>query len=298
MVSGLMACHLTHENQKRNWVVKLSFSTLGCPEWSIDEVCEKAKGYGYQGVGIRGIGGEFDLTKIAAFQDADRNRVIRKFSDAGIAFVIMSTSCRFTSPDKDERAKHFQDGKDAIDIAEKMGSKMIRVFGGGISPEVRKEDAYGWVVDNFKALGDYGGPKGVTVAIETHDDFSDTGVVREIMERANHEHVGVLWDVHHPYRACGNSMQMCWDNLGKYIVHTHFKDSKLDPEQKSGFKYCLMGEGDIPNIEALQILKDNNYQGFLSLEWEKAWHPYLADPSVAFPQYASKMKEYISGLRG
>jgi sugar phosphate isomerase/epimerase len=58
-----------------------------------------------------------------------------------------------------------------------------------------------------------------------------------------------------------------------------------------------MGDGDVPNIEALQLLKDAGYKGYLTFEWEKAWHPALPDAHVAFPDYVTKMKGYLARLK-
>jgi hypothetical protein len=35
---------------------------------------------------------------------------------------------------------------------------------------------------------------------------------------------------------------------------------------------------------------------WLSLEWEKRWHPDIAEPEVAFPQYAALLREYLRNL--
>ena len=36
--------------------MKLSFSTLGCPEWSWNEILATAKDMGFDGIEIRGVG--------------------------------------------------------------------------------------------------------------------------------------------------------------------------------------------------------------------------------------------------
>jgi sugar phosphate isomerase/epimerase len=272
--------------------MKLSFSTLGCPTWSISEITQNAHKWGYHAADIRGIQGEMDLTKIPAL-NADRAATLKAFADNELAIAMLNTSCRFTSPDAAERSQNLEAGKAAIDLCTKVNSGMIRVFGGPIREGVDKDEACGWVVENLKRLGDYGAEKKIVVTVETHDDFTDTYLMRDILERTDHDYVRVLWDVHHPFRTCGQSMQECWDNLGKYVAHTHFKDSKLDPSLKSGFRYCLMGEGNVPNIEAVKLLKAAGYDGYLSLEWEKGWHDYLPDASIAFPQYAETMRGYL-----
>ncbi len=208
----------------------------------------------------------------------------------------MLTGAKFVQKDKAERDKNVADAKANIDLAAAMNAKTIRIFGGAIPKDAKKEDAYGWVVDCLKASGDYGAKKKIRVLLETHDDFTDTYVVREIMERANHPWVGVLWDVHHPFRTLGQTMKEAFTNVGKWTHDTHFKDSVVDKSERMGHRYTLMGEGNVPNLEALQLLKDAGYQGYLTFEWEKAWHPTLPDAHVAFPDYVKKMKGYLAQL--
>jgi hypothetical protein len=46
---------------------KLSFSTLGCPDWSFDKIIDFAKDNQYTGIEVRGILREMDLTKCLNF---------------------------------------------------------------------------------------------------------------------------------------------------------------------------------------------------------------------------------------
>ena len=46
--------------------------------------------------------------------------------------------------------------------------------------------------------------------------------------------------------------------------------------------------------EAYQVLRAGGYDGWLTLEWEKKWHPEIEEPEVAFPGYA----RYMRGLMG
>jgi sugar phosphate isomerase/epimerase len=277
--------------------MKLSFSTLGAPDWSMDDVLRYAKQYGYDGVGFRGLKGQMDLTKIPEFLPENRAATLKRFRDAGLEIMMMLTGAKFVQKDKAERDRNVADARANIDLAAAMDARTIRVFGGAIPKDVKKEDAYGWVVDCLKASGDYGAKKKIRVLLEVHDDFTDTYVVREVMERANHPWVGVLWDVHHPFRTLGQTMKEAFNNVGKWTHDTHFKDSVVDASERLGHRYTLMGDGDVPNVEALQLLKDAGYQGYLTFEWEKAWHPTLPDAHVAFPDYVRKMKGYLASLK-
>ena len=44
--------------------MKLSFSTLGCPRWTLKEIVATAKDLGFGGVEIRGIGDKINALEI------------------------------------------------------------------------------------------------------------------------------------------------------------------------------------------------------------------------------------------
>ena len=276
--------------------MKLSFSTLGCPDWTFDEILEYGRKYGFEGVGFRGVKGQMDLTRIPEFAPERRKETVKRLSTAGLAPMMMLTSVKFALSEAAERQKNLEDAKANINLAAAMGSPSIRVFGGKIPEGVKKEAAYGWVAENLRVLGDYGAKKKIHTLLEVHDDFTDTYVVRDVMERADHPFVGVLWDVHHPYRSLGQTMQEAWDNVGKWTMDAHFKDSVVDKSERVGHRYTLLGDGDVPNIEALRLLKAAGYKHYLTLEWEKAWHPEMPDAHIGFPHYVKKMRSYLAEL--
>jgi sugar phosphate isomerase/epimerase len=45
--------------------------------------------------------------------------------------------------------------------------------------------------------------------------------------------------------------------------------------------------------DALRILKAAGFDGWLTFEWEKVWHPNLADPSVAFPEFIARIRALL-----
>ncbi len=129
------------------------------------------------------------------------------------------------------------------------------------------------------------------VLLETHDDFSTSQQILELLGDAEIENLGILWDVLHPYRH-GEAFAETFKALGPRIGHVHVKDSAHF--SKDGFDLTLVGEGRLPIGEAVELLQNGGYQGYLSLEWEKAWHPEIPDAEVAFPHYVEAMKQYLS----
>ena len=71
--------------------------------------------------------------------------------------------------------------------------------------------------------------------------------------------------------------------LGAAIRHIHIKDLRRDGDQ---WKYVLTSEGTFPLVELRAVLQDIQYDRFLSFEWEKKWHPELANADIALPHFA------------
>jgi hypothetical protein len=55
-------------------------------------------------------------------------------------------------------------------------------------------------------------------------------------------------------------------------------------DKPEAWTYCLLSEGDMPLRTICTLLKQGSYDGYLSLEWEKKWHPEIEEPEVALPQ--------------
>ena len=50
-------------------------------------------------------------------------------------------------------------------------------------------------------------------------------------------------------------------------------------------KLCLIGEGIVDFNRVVKMLADTGYDGYITLKWEKCWHPELADYDVAFKSF-------------
>jgi hypothetical protein len=41
------------------------------------------------------------------------------------------------------------------------------------------------------------------------------------------------------------------------------------------------------------LLADGGYQGWVSVEWEKRWHPEIEEPEVALPQHRGLLDSWL-----
>jgi len=59
----------------------------------------------------------------------------------------------------------------------------------------------------------------------------------------------------------------------------------------------LLGEGEVPVRQILALLAAGGYPHWISVEWEKRWHPEIEGPEVALPQYLSVLATWTEVMR-
>ncbi|CAN5295180.1 TIM barrel protein [soil metagenome] len=266
---------------------KLGFSTIGCPDYGIDQVIALARANRYSGIEIRHLHGTVDLPSLAEFSSpAGLSDTRRRFDDAGIKVVGINTGVRMNSLDAATREKNMTAARSNLAIAEALGAKYLRLFGGPIPPEQDREKTLDAIAAGLGRIADMTMPSGVQSLIETHDDFCKAPSVLDLYRRGASKNLGVLWDTLHSYRH-GETAAQSWSKLGDRIRLVHVKDAyKATP---TAFDFALTGEGTVPIMSFVDVLRKNNYSGYVNFEWEKGWHREIAEPEVAIPHFAKFM---------
>src|SRR5690348_360390 len=97
--------------------MKISFSTLACPDWTMPRIIEIASSLGYDGIELRFVQGEDSLWKLPVFQGSELSSTKRTLADRGLMISCLDTSCRFHSPDASERQRWLDEGERMSDLA-------------------------------------------------------------------------------------------------------------------------------------------------------------------------------------
>jgi len=269
----------------------IAFSTLGCPAWSWKQILETADRLGYAALELRGIAGEMDLPKVPELSGSRLAETKKDLAALGIVVSDLGASARMHEKDPATREKQFDEGRRFIDLAQAMGVKYVRVFGDKIPEGEPKEEVMKRVVEGFEKMAAYAKPAGVTVLIESHGDFTKSPDLVEILSRVGSPQFALLWDAHHSFVAGKEKPVDSYAQLGKWIRHTHLKDSKPEGAER---RYTLIGQGEVPVQEQVKVLAGAGYPGFYCFEWEKKWHPEIEEPEVAFPQFAKVVGAYLA----
>jgi len=270
---------------------RLAFSTLGCPDWDFQRITDFAVQNDYTGIELRGLLREMDLTKCKEFNTAEsRSATMRVMKGKGLQFVDLGSSANMHVADATERKRNLDDGRRFIDLAEQINCPFVRVFPNGLPKDQDRNQTIDLIIKGLLELGDYAKGSKVSVLMETHGDLTKTDDLEAIMQSAHHEHTGLVWDVTNMWTITKESPVEVYERLKKYIRHTHIKDAKLVDGK---VQYVLMGQGEVPIFQAIDALAKGGYKGYYSFEWEKLWHPEIAEPEIALADFPQAMNRHF-----
>lgn len=267
----------------------LSFSTLGCPDWDFEHILDFAASNGYNGIELRGIKRQIDLLQCPQFSNAGAIKVTRRqVKDKQLKIVDLGASAALHYAKKEERQKNLDDARRYIDLAEALGCPYVRIFPNDLPKDDTRNAVMELIISGLQELGDHARGSKVTVLMESHGDVVRTADLKKIMEAAANDHVGLVWDITNMWTITKEAPAEVYQQLKKYIRHTHIKDAKLEGDK---INYVLLGKGDTPIFEAIDILHKDGYKGYYSFEWEKLWHPEILEPEIALADYPKVISE-------
>jgi sugar phosphate isomerase/epimerase len=240
-------------------------------------------------VELRGILDQMDLSKVPEFQPFRLAQTKRELVDRGLVVPDLGASINLHEQDQTKRAAAMAETRRFIDLASAMGTPYVRVFGNEYPKGMERKAVLEYIGAGLRELGEYGKPRNVSVIIESHGQFTDSPTLLELMRIADSPNVAILWDAHHTFVA-GEQPENTVAQLGKYIRHTHLKDSVPAGTDR---KYVLTGTGEVPVKRQVAALARIGYKGYYSFEWEKRWHPEIEEPEIALAQYATVMAGYL-----
>ena len=272
----------------------LGFSTLGCPAWTWTQIVSFAQAHDYVAIELRGLQTNMDLTLAPEFsrEGGRLDLTTQQLRERGLRVSCLGASAHMHEQDPTKRAAQLDEARRFIDLAEALRAPYVRVFGNNYVSGVPRQAMLAHIARGLRELGDYARPKGVTVVMESHGDFTDSPTLLEILQQADSPAVALLWDAHHTFVSGKEAPEDTVRQVGRYIRHTHLKDSVAAGTDR---RYVLTGTGEVPVRRQIEALVRMGYRGVYSFEWEKRWHPEIAEPEVAIAQFATVAGEYLRG---
>ena len=238
------------------------------------------------------------FAKAAAFKAA--------CDEAGIAIAAYLCSSNFLNNPEDEAEYLIRN----VDVAAAVGAPIMRFdHCWGVDKErnlVTYEQIAAYIAPHIRKVAEYAQGKGVKTCSENHGFFfQDSQRMLHLISTVNHKNYGALVDM-------GNLL--CADedpiygvsNLSTVAFHAHAKDfivkkgTEFFPAGQgfittrggNGIRGTIVGHGQVPLKQCLQILKNSGYDGTVVVEFEG-----VEDVMTAVQWAHDNLSEIIASLR-
>jgi sugar phosphate isomerase/epimerase len=243
---------------------------------------------------LRGLLADVDITRSPQFIGAKLKESIADLAALSITISDLGASSRLGEPDQLKRVAQIDETKRYIDLAHELKSPYVRVFGGKLVSGQTIDTAIDSIVAGFRSVHEHAKGSGVTLLLESHDEFCDSKSLTRILNGINLPTAQLLWDAHHTFVSGGQKPADTWASLGRFARHTHLKDSVADKSiTQGGRRYAPDGNRGGSSPGCSEGAGRQPLQGLLCFEWEKRWHPSIDEPEVSIPHFAKIMRGYL-----
>lgn len=276
--------------------MKLSFTTLPCEGWSVEQLIACCRACGFAGIELK-EGPQYALSLSTG--EEELRQAAEQFRAAGIAVTNIGSRAIFNGV-REEEEQVFQELLQCIRMAQLLGARGVRIM---LGTYLRYRNEPPRPLDRDKTISrirqacDYAADRQVEIWIESHNEFSTGKALRELLDQVDRANCRVIYDIIHPYEF-GESPEDTIRLLGSACAHVHIKDGvPFEDQQIHEWKYTMTGEGQLPLASILAALGSSGYDGYCSLEWEPMWRPELRELNIpldtVFQSYAELMNRLI-----
>ena len=253
--------------------MKLSFSTRGWQLLTFSDYTDIAADMGFAGYELYDLFKHPEYTaKGGPLDPYSMRATMRSLKERGVAIASLDTSLDLSLEGSLETALW------TIRMASSMGV-------GFASAEVMHENE-DLVRESLRQIIEEAKKENVVFLLKTRGIYVDTARLKDILDEFADDSLGVLWDMHHPFKDHGESPDTTIKNLGGYVKLVHIRDYGEDGA------YTIMGEGLLPVKDMMRALSSIDYDGFISLEWKPEWVNDVQDYAFIFPHYLNYMRRF------
>ena len=178
--------------------MQFAFMSFSCPDLGLKEMIDLAASLGYDAIELRAQDEQAHGVELDS-SPGQRDDVNAAFAESPIDLCCLAVSCCYADPATCDG--HVADTHAAIDLAADIGCDRLRVFGGGRGQGIDRATAIDQVATALSSVADHAEERGVTVCVETHDDWRDPNHMAAVMRACGHPHIAINWDIMHPIMA-------------------------------------------------------------------------------------------------
>ena len=269
-----------NENFRKNKIGVSSYSF-----WHFDENSKPSMSFCIENAARMGFDGiEFLLVQMSSVDNSHLQKLKKKAFHAGLDIMGLSTHQGFLNPSENYRNDNINKTIDQIEIAYKLGIPTMRINTGrwgtsesfdtlmankGIEPPISgytETDGFPWVIDSIEKCLPTAEKCGVVLGLENHWGLGISAKnVKKIIEEIDSPWLKATLDTGNFLEDRDNQIK----NLAPYACLVQAKTY-----YGGGVWYTL----DIDYESIGRVMRDNNYKGYISLEFEGNEDPMTAVP--------------------
>jgi len=273
--------------------MKPAFSTVACPEWTLERIAHEARRMDYDAVELRTFGlGSTELAPDPALTDPAKTAHL--LGSLGVRPCSLATSLRF-----DERVRPpiigrvlrdedrpVRQARRLVHLARDIGCPYLRVFGFELQPRERRRAGVRRIGAQLRRAVDTCRNTGVRMVVENGGSFETADQLAELIDHADTDNL--LAAAYSPAvgRQAGCSIDRALDALGEKLVLVKLK------EMRDGSPVPL-GEGDLGVDRILATLAERGFAGWVVCEHNRVWNRALPDPAHALERASDRFYEAL-----
>lgn len=270
---------------------RTAFSTVACPDWTLERVARAAAAWGFDGVELRSFG--YGSTAIAcdpALTASEKVRAI--FSEHGVRLACLATGVRFDEPITPpvlgriigDSERTVRQAKSAIDLAAQVEAPFVRVFGFEFPRGERRRTAVARITERLIRALDGARNTGVRVVVENGGSFPTAHALAELIESIGDSLLGAAYSAATAWAAGEEPIEGA-DALGDRLWIVKLKDY-------AGGAPCPLGRGEVPCADLARSLAASAFDGWVVCEWDRLWLPELAPADAILPGGLQRLYEW------
>ncbi len=193
----------------------------------------------------------------------------------GLKITSVNAGNNFVQPNRDLFENQVEGVKMCIDAAARLGTSVVRVFGGEPTEGKSEEDCIKAIIEGLKMAVPHAEDTGVNLALENHGKITNNiDALLKIIDEVNSEALKVNIDTgnFYWYGYKLSEVEEIFERLAPLAVHTHMKNGtteRKEERRKIGeITFTPLSEGDIDLLKVIRMLRDQGYKGVISMEDE------------------------------
>ncbi|MEM1165662.1 MAG: sugar phosphate isomerase/epimerase [Planctomycetota bacterium] len=280
-------------------MLRVCFSTVACPDWTLDRVCTFGAERGFAGVEFRTAGtrgGEFAADPALT----DGAKVRRVLDDAAIQAACLATSLTLDRPILPPvlgrilppAQEDVREGRSLIDISVEAGCELVRVYPFRMHNNERRSSALVRICDRLAKVVDHTRHKNVRVVLENGGDFGKAEDLAGILASVGHPNLSAAYDIAYAAQAGDDPVD------GVRLLGPDLALLRLRDRDDAGLPIEL-GKGVLPCAQAVGAIAETSPDAWVSTTWDRAWlgTNELPGPDRAIAHDAERIMQWAGGAR-